>query len=270
MSFFYTFCLGQNSKMVAPANLCQQCCHKFIVSIRFVKFFHSVQTTSVKTFAEVLNATQHGVSQYETGKRSLSYDLVQLVANYFRIPVEQFVKEELSEVMVLNSSLNIKYLLELFDTMFPIFHSHKALEDEHFQKGYDILVSIIDAAKKNKYVSIEKLESCIESFIKSYNTSQTIEAVANVLGFILFVYAPAFDKEKQDIGIAIYESNTINKNILKKHFLRKKINNNPAQEDFIEENNEFVLDCIKVLKKHSKWSELGDYYLALRYIVGIP
>lgn len=234
-----------------------------------MKFMRELYGVTQKELAEVLNVTQHGISQYETGKRSLCYEQVQILANYFRIPIEQFVKEDLSEVMVLNPSLNLNYILDLFETMFPIFCSEKALEDKHFKKGYDILLSTIDASKNNRYIYSKQLDICIESFVESYNTNQTMEAIANALGFMLLIYAPAFDKEKTAIATEIYKENVISKKVIKKHILRNEMVNDPTKDQFIEENSEFILDGIRILKKSPKWAALGDYYLALRYIIGV-
>jgi len=153
--------------------------------------------------------------------------------------------------------------------MFPIFKCTEGLADEYFKKGYDFLQCIRQASINNKYVSIQQMENCMESFVQSYNTFGTIEAIANVLGFVLLIYAPAFDKEKQHIGEAICKENRISKGVIKNFWLRKEVEDDPIKEEFIENNSDFILECISVLKKYSKWSELGDYYLALSYLVGV-
>lgn len=235
-----------------------------------MKFMRELYGLKQAELAEVLHITQHGVSQYETGERKLkNYELVQMVANYFRIPIEQFVKEDLSEMVVFNPINDIGYIFELFEIMFPIFESPKAFEDKYFKLAYDNLKNIIYDSKRKKYVSLKKIEDCVDQFIDSYNNFQTIESIANVLGFILLIYVPAFDKGKQKLGEAIYRRNTIDKEVVKNYFLGAESNDSFADEEFIEESSDFVLECIQFLKNNPKWSELGDYYLALRYIVGV-
>jgi len=49
---------------------------------------------------------------------------------------------------------------------------------------------------------------------------------------------------------------------------RDKRNAN-MKKDFIEEYDKLINVLIKSLKENSEWSQLGDYYLALRYILNI-
>ena len=236
-------------------------------NMKYMRELYGIKQTEL---AEVLHITQHGLSQYETGERKLrKYEFVQTLANYFRIPVEQFVKEDLSEIISFHSINDVESIFEFFEIMFPIFKSSKALEDEYFKMAYASLKNILDISKKNRVVSVEKLENCMELFIKSYNRFGTIESVANVLGFVLLIYVPAFDREKQKLGEAIYKQNAIDKDVMKHYYLGNRIDDSFVNEEFIEENSAFVLECIECLKRKSEWFELGDYYLALRYLVGV-
>ena len=232
-----------------------------------MKYMRKLYSLSQKEIGEILSVTQHGVSQYENGQRQLNYELVQLLANYFRIPVEQFVKEDLSKVMVLNPSADINFVNDLFEIMFPVFSSEKALEDEAFRKGFKMLQNIIRDSKTMKAISSEYIYSCVELFIESYNNEETLESVANAMGLMILVLAPAYDKERQNIANAILKEKVINKQVIKDHVLRKEYIKDPLKEEFIEDNYEFILEGIRILKKASKWSDLGDYYLAVSYIM---
>ena len=57
-----------------------------------MKYMRKLYGVSQKELGEILNVMQHGISQYENGQRQLNYELIQLLANYFRIQVEHFVK----------------------------------------------------------------------------------------------------------------------------------------------------------------------------------
>ena len=41
------------------------------------------------------------------------------------------------------------------------------------------------------------------------------------------------------------------------------------RKGFIEDFDEILNELISMLKKMEQWSQLGDYYLALRYILGM-
>ena len=230
---------------------------------------------SQKDVGEVISAPQHAISQFETGARGVSYETVQMLANFYRIPVEQFVKEDLTGVVFANKFVSVGDFYESFKVVFPFFKTERALEDMEFEKGYDFLNDILDGSKdmidskKNKYISLEQMEDCVESFVKAYNTSGIMEAVANALAVIMGLSAPAMDKETQDISEAICKEGKVTVRALRKKFLRKEVANDPNKEEFIEDNEELVMDAISILKASSMWSELGDYYLAMKYIVGL-
>ena len=236
-------------------------------NIKYMRRFYGVTQTEL---SKVLKVEQHSVSQYETGKRSLNYEYVQLLANYFRIPIEEFVKEDLSNIMVYNLDVDIDFIFEFLDIIFPKFLVSETMEDVYFQKGCKCLNSIREDFKKNKVISIKKYEECIDLFLQSYRKFQTLKSIANTLGVILVFYAPQFTgEEEEEVGKEIYKQRRISKQVLKKYFLREEIVNNPIKKEFIEKYNDFVMEGIRILKEIPEWSQLGDYYLALRYIIGM-
>lgn len=234
-----------------------------------MKYMRKLYGLTQSQIGVVLGAAQNGVSQYENGQRQLNYDFVQLLANYYRIPVEQFIKEDLSEVLVLNPRWDLNFIKEFFDIMFPVFCSEKALANEQFQKGYKKLDNIIKASKNMKPISSEYIYSSVEAFVDSYNCSQTMEAVANAIGLMILVLAPAYDKDKQGIANALLKANESNKEVNKECVLRKDYVKDSLKEEFIEDNSEFIFEGIRILKKSYKWADLGDYYLATCYIMGV-
>ncbi|MCF2554396.1 helix-turn-helix domain-containing protein [Faecalicatena contorta] len=230
-----------------------------------MKFLRKSYNMNQREFAKIISVSQHGLSQYETGKRGVNYEFVQTIANYFRIPIEIFVKEDLSEILEFHSDIDLKYLSELFETMFPIFQPSTKTSDKYFQKGYDILSDIIEASKEYKYIEMKKLNDCIASFVLSYNKFCTIESIANCVGFMILIYAPVFDKRKQAIGEQIIEQQKFNKKLL----LQNKADDDSAWKEFVEENDDFILEGIRILKGYEQWAPLGDYYFALRYLVNV-
>lgn len=234
-----------------------------------MKYMRKLYGVSQKELGEILNVTQHGISQYENGQRQLNYELIQLLANYFRIPVEQFVKEDLSGIMRLNSSADIDFMKEFFAIIFPIFSCETALEDEDFKTGYEMLQKIIEASNDMKPITYKYIYSCIDFFVESYSKKQILESVANAVGLTVTVLAPSYDKEKLRIGNAILKEKVINKNIIKNYMLRKEYVRDSLKEEFVEDNSGFILEGIRILKESSKWSALGDFYLAVSYIMGV-
>lgn len=112
-------------------------------NMKYMRELYGIKQTEL---AEVLHITQHGLSQYETGERKLrKYEFVQTLANYFRIPVEQFVKEDLSEIISFHSINDVESIFEFFEIMFPIFKSSKAFLPVQMVRQFTIITSIVQS-----------------------------------------------------------------------------------------------------------------------------
>ena len=248
-----------------------------------LKFLRKSYGLTQAELSKNLDFAQNGISQYETGARPLGYEVAGMFANYFEVPFEMFGNKNLSEIMIINSSIDVKDVLEVVDIIFPVFDSNKAKEDKYFKRGFDVLSTIIKKAKaeiitgeigknwnrevveNNREATKEKMDNCVSDFINSYNSFHTLESIANLVGVMILVYAPLFDKEILEKGEVMLTKRKIDS----KYLLSKQKENNSEKVKFIEEFDECITDGIKILKKYRKGSELGDYYLAIRYIFNV-
>lgn len=197
-----------------------------------LKFLRKSYGLTQAELSKNLDFAQNGISQYETGARPLGYEVAGMFANYFEVPFELFGNKNLSEIMIINSSIDVKDVLEVVDIIFPVFDSNNAKEDKYFKRGFDALSTIIKKAKaeiitgeigkkwnrevveNNKEATKEKIDNCVNDFVNSYNSFHTLESIANLVGVMILVYAPLFDKEITSINGVARSSDLVDRSCL--------------------------------------------------------
>lgn len=117
--------------------------------------------------------------------------------------------------------------------------------------------------KKFENMLIDKLDDCIEMFIDSCNKNHSYEAAANVVGIVFSISGLYCNKAVLESVESILNQQKGDVKIL----LQILQSSNQDKGDFIEMYDDLIIDAIKLLKKNEDWSELGDYYMALRFLM---
>ena len=164
-----------------------------------LRFLRTSYKLGQEELANKLYMKQNGISQYETGKRFMKYEISERVAKFFNVPVELFLKSDLSELVGVNHNLTVEKFNSLGKVMFPILES-SASDDIYFKRGIKLFnemeESIIEICKNNydtvnykkfENMLIDKLDDCIEMFIDSCNKNHSYEAAANVVGIVFSI-----------------------------------------------------------------------------------
>ena len=240
-----------------------------------LRFLRTSYELGQEELANKLYMKQNGISQYETGKRFMRYETSVSVAKFFNVPVELFLKSDLSELVGDYHNLTVEKFNSLGKVIFPILES-SAADDIYFKRGIKLFnemeESIIEICK-NKYdtvnykkfenMLIDKLDVCIEMFIDSCNKYHSYEAAANVVGIVFSISELYCNKTALESVESISNQQKVDIKIL----LQILQSSNQDKGDFIEMCDDLIIDAIKFLKKNEDWSELGDYYMALRFLM---
>lgn len=225
-----------------------------------------------------LNINDSTISQYENAIQPPERDILLKIAKYFKITENELVYGDFSnlgkfDVSVLeNKELNKKY----FESMLPIICSDEALENDNFKKAYKIHIEFYNSILEEKDVNVDNVEIFLELYKKAYDEG-VVEGIANILWWIMFeghivnMDTPYFndmiDSYPSLNSKQIFEILHLNAQD-DEYYEKNKIYERERLEYIAETEKDFMSN-IKILKQTIKYSDLADYYIAFRYILGL-
>ena len=218
------------------------------------------------------------ISNYEVGSRIPQREVLRKIAKHYHITEEELLNGDYSQMKkVFNINIfDVEHGKTMIEKTFPIISSENAMVNEKFKKAYKIHMELYDAMLYEKNVTAERIDECIKLY-KVASDEGLIEATANHLwwmSFWDFIYN-FITPEMLD-----FLENTSGKKLTTKNFLKSGYllsfdeeieNTNELSKEDMEEIAEREANMyidIYFLKKSSEYSDLGDYYLALKYIFG--
>ncbi|MDO4650872.1 MAG: helix-turn-helix transcriptional regulator [Eubacteriales bacterium] len=224
-----------------------------------------------KELGEAIHVASNTVAMYEKGDRVPTVDILQDIASFLCVTVDQLIHEDFSRLDIQPTLITTETGVSYVKNLFPIIQSDSAMSDIHFRKGYLFSLNFWNNLSKGPLLE-STLTTALEEYDKSLSKNGTIESAANILWvlFLKFIFLP--DEYNQTVGEAIIHG----KGKYKDFFRDYVLNSNKAvgaktielKHRFIEQHRDLAVKMIKQLKASSIYSDLGDYYLALSYIYG--
>ena len=108
-----------------------------------------------------------------------------------------------------------------------------------------------------------------EFFAQATSETESPEAIANLVWSIFVWWSNIFDAK----DMLTLQNKLLSKRIDMIELSREIKNLSPEVEsrrkEFISDIDELLCESIKSLKSDKNWSDLGDYYLAMRYTSGL-
>lgn len=219
---------------------------------------------------QAIGVEKNTISYYENGKREPSKDILSAIASYYMVSVEEILSSDLSGLGKIVIDQNV--LWENIDIVLPAACSDTALLNKHFRKAYTIHQTIFEQLKNIDMDGMDKIDVCIDEYFEAYESTESkVEAAANFIGLfylLLFIMkvAPVIIQNKPSALVQLSARDTEVRNILDN-------SDSSFEEDAKEivdelddiEMSKFLKELLTVVKKTDRWSELADYYLALRY-----
>lgn len=218
------------------------------------------------------------ISNYEVGSRVPKREVLRKIAKHYHITEEELLNNDYSQMKSIFDVdiFDFEHCKTSLEKTFPIIFSENAMKNSNFQKAYEIHMELYNAMLYEKNTKKERIDECIRLY-ELASKDGIIEATANHLWWMSF-----WDIIYNFITPEMLEffENTSDKNLTTKNFLKSgyllsfdeelENTNELSKEDMDEiaerESNMYI--DIYLLKKTSEYSDLGDYYLALKYIFG--
>jgi len=245
---------------------------KIAKNIRDIRKAHGETQSDL---ASAINVSETAVGNYETGARQPDMQTIQAIAEHYGFPVDRLLNEDFSHMDFKLSTLTWEKAMDVMAIQFPIICTDEAMQDPNFAEGYRRTQEIWSKVKEGQ---AGIMRSFIESAFQKYedaiiDNNELVEAVANTLWLTFLVYALMPDEHSVKMGEAVLFGKSLKKDFVKNYVLKDA---NPSSKEnaankraYVADSQETVIALIRILKESDEYADLADYYMALRYVIGM-
>jgi len=211
------------------------------------------------------------IANYEKGTRNPKSDIKKKLAQHYRITGDELTYADFSDLHFPNLEFdNKEKMMNNLLLYLPIICTEKAMEDSMFKQGYESQMQVFNTIATGCACN----DSDFETSIDSYGKSKIPESLANTLWYFLICEIGAKTSWIIKIAKAQKEHRFNNKDFYKCFYLKDfsdldeehlpdGLNHNDLEVLETE-----ILNLLKELKTYAEWSDLVDYYIAIRYVFG--
>ena len=143
------------------------------------------------------------------------------------------------------------------------------MENDNFRKGYELAQRLLDGFSKAEVMSGNIIVRIFESFITAAEVSESPESVANLMWSIFIWWTQMYDPDQ----MLSLQNKMLSKKLTFKDYMKLRdtedVKTKEKRASFIKDFDEIIKVALRALKSEQEWSDLADYYLALRYVVGM-
>lgn len=237
---------------------------------RNIQHLRYINNERLDDLGHVLNCAKSTVKGYENGSREPDLEKLQQLAAHYNKTVDELLKADLTGLGKISVDFNsAEYITELLKIMLPLFSSRNAMQNLNFRKGYDLSQKLLNACSNAESVSPNMLVRTFEAFASASEESETPEALADLMWCIFILWSQIYDMNN---SLSLQNKLLSKKLSLKELMSLRDTTDASTKEEranFIADFDEPINKVLKILKSDLNWSDLADYYLALRYIVGM-
>ena len=142
-----------------------------------------------KELGNIIGVTDTTISMYESGSNAPDMDTLQIIADHYRITVEELIASDFSKMNLKDLSVTWYDVVKGQLTMYPIIYTKEALEDELFVKAYkETIIYYKRIKEKDESISDRSITRLIKKYILSYESTHCLEAVANIVSLMMTRY----------------------------------------------------------------------------------
>lgn len=222
-----------------------------------------------------IGVEENTIGMYETGKRQPDMQKLQAIATHYGFPVDRLVSEELSDLDFNMHTLTWEKYISVLKTQFPIICTASSKENQLFLRGYMLTQDILRKLEKGPgAIYQQSIEDTMEAFAGAYDECSSLaEAIANMIWLMFISYALMPDEHSIKMGEAVLYGKALKKDFVKNYVLKDanpiSKENNANKREYVRASQEGMLQLIRLLKQSEKYGDLADYYLAMRYVIGM-
>lgn len=219
----------------------------------------------------LIHMTKSAINDYESGRRKPSPETLKIISNHYKKTTDEMLHMKLYELEEFDSSeiVDINEMFDIFSQILPLADSPSARENSSFTNGINIIKNMLYSLSKEESISGSIVSEAMDFFIKAAEAGIP-EAYANMLWCIFFEWSQQY----ADLSsLQKLQSRLRMKQVDWKELIYETQKDQKKSADkrkvYIHDFDESITLLIKTLKDTEQLCQLGDYYLALRYILNM-
>lgn len=237
---------------------------------RNIKHLREMHAETLDELGAVIHCAKSTVKGYENGSRKPDLQTLQAIGMHYNKTVDELMNTDLTNLGDLTLDLNsLSGMIQLINVIVPLYRSDKAMENDNFRKGYELAQRLLDGFSKAEVMSGNIIVRIFESFITAAEESESPESVANLMWSIFIWWTQMYDPDQ----MLSLQNKMLSKKLTFKDYMKLRdtedAKTKEKRESFIKDFDEIINVTLRALKSEQEWSDLADYYLALRYVVGM-
>lgn len=235
-----------------------------------IQRLREIHGDTLENLGDAIGFAKSTIKGYENGSRKPDPDTVKTIANYYGKTLDELMHTDLTGLEKIDmQQVSISSTVETFKKIMPLFSSEEAMNNASFKKGYDLSQRILSAFASDETLRGTIITDVTELFAQATSETEAPEALANLVWSIFVWWSQIFDAKE----MMALQNKLLSKRIdmveLSRAIKRVSPEIESKRQGFILDMDELLRESIKSLKSDENWSDLGDYYLALRYTNGL-
>lgn len=234
-----------------------------------LKHLRHIHQESQEDLAKAIGIKRERLAKWETSlSRTPSIEGYAAIAEHYGVTIERLVFADLTYKEVPRypeSTTDLWFAQRIF---FPIAHSEEAMRIRSYREGHSLLTSALKEQNSDVFIKLEKAE---DYFYKAYKESGSVEGACNYVITLLLIAACICNPEISEKALNLVD----NPKQVPKFFRKLHLGTIPVHTEltsklhelFVSEHTERIDEILEMLKE-SAYSDLADYYSALRLLFG--
>lgn len=237
---------------------------------RNIQHLRIIHNETLDELGSIIHCAKSTVKGYENGSRKPDLQTLQLLSAHYNKPVDELLYTDLTGLEIISIDLNSPaHTTELLRVILPLYSSEEAMKNPNFKNGYDLSQRLLEAFSNAEVLSGSVIARIFEAFVKATDESESPEAVANLVWSVFVCWSHIADTNK----LLTLQNKLLSKRLSIKDYMSLKDTEDSSiiekKAGFVSYIDGTITEALKALKSKQEWSDLADYYLALRYVVGM-
>ena len=248
-----------------------------------IKTIREYYGESQERLANAIGVAPATISHWESSFRIPKEKNLKKIAQHYRISIEELTRTDMSKYVKNPIEFNKQSYEKCIEIMFPIIEANDLIQDIHFQKGNRMYGKVLQKCKEGKYIDGSLCEVAFEEYCASWEKNGNEQAIANLLSLSFLIISHQIlllkntDKIPSGTKKRLNEGHALGAFFFQRHFLMEP--RNEQEQKKMEERETYrkkfhatfggtIDEYIRILKT-TRWIDLGDYYMAMKFVIGI-